>query len=66
MSSKNTKKSDSELPDVEENTNQLLNDIQSLQNIVKTLIFSLKQKYFLYKYDIYLTIKNQELGNKAT
>ena len=43
MSSKNTKNSDSELPDVEENTNQLLNDIQSLQTIEQQLFNSLEE-----------------------
>lgn len=41
--SKNTTNSDSELPDVEENTNQLLNDIQSLQTIEQQLFNSLEE-----------------------
>ncbi len=43
MSSKNTTNTDSQLPDVEENTNQLLNDIQSLQTIEQQLFNSLEE-----------------------
>jgi len=41
--SKNTINTDSQLPDVEENTNQLLTDIQSLQTIEQQLFNSLEE-----------------------